>query len=69
MKKCEALVWRTAGGDGLERVHDLVVAAEQLVDREVRSEHAPLDAERCNRLLHIGPDAIDGPGPVAHSEA
>ena len=40
-----AFIRRVAEGNGLEAFHDLVIAAEQLVYREVRREHASLDAE------------------------
>ena len=59
------LCCRCVGGDALERVPQLGVAAGLLVRREVALEHAAVDAERLDAVLDIRPPGrgeILGPG-------
>src|SRR5262245_981806 len=48
-----ALIGRVAFAEALERVPQRRIAAAQLVDREVRFEHAAIGAEALDRVLEI----------------
>src|SRR5262245_51917825 len=52
------LVGRGAGGDALEGVPQLGVAARLLVGREVALEHAAVGSERLDAGLDIGPPGV-----------
>src|SRR5215470_16574305 len=53
-----ALRSREAGGEALERVPEDRVAAARHVDREVRLEHAAIDAELLDRVLVVRPCGV-----------
>src|SRR5215467_7815545 len=48
-----ALIGRVAFAEALERVPQRRIAAAQLVDREVRFEHAAIGAEALDRVLEV----------------
>src|SRR5262245_23249260 len=53
-----ALVGRIALAEPLERVPQHPIAAAQLVDREIRFEHAAIAAEATDRVLEVAPGRL-----------
>lgn len=69
IKEVVPLVESARAGACLEGVSERVVAGEELVEWEVGREQATARAERIDRLLDIGTDALRYPGSVGHAQS